>query len=72
MVVGGMVLALPAIGPSAGGDQPNLKPGVASGRCMYMTEGEREVDGQREQREPRTIPEMFSKPEHQVVIASCK
>jgi hypothetical protein len=31
MVVGGMVLALPAIGPSAGGDQHNLKPGVASG-----------------------------------------
>jgi hypothetical protein len=72
MMVGGMVLALVVISLRAADNQRNRTLGTASVRCMDVTEGEREVDGKREKRKPRAIPEMFPKPEHQVVIASCK
>ena len=65
-------LVLPTIGRCAGCKQSNLAPGAASVRCMDMTEGERKVDGKRQKREPRAMPEIFPKPSHQVVIAGYK
>ena len=67
VVVHRMVLALPAIGRSAG-DQRNLPPGAGSIRRVDVTEGKRKVDGKRDKREPRTKPELFPKPEHQMII----
>jgi hypothetical protein len=52
VVVHRMLLALPAIGRSAGGDQRNLPLGAGSIWRVDVTEGERKVDGKRDKREP--------------------
>jgi hypothetical protein len=52
VVVHRMVLALPAIGCSVGGDQRNLPLGAGSIWRVNVTEGERKVDGKRDKREP--------------------
>jgi hypothetical protein len=35
---------------------------------MDVTEGHTEVDGERDQREPRTMPDMFPKPAHRQAV----
>jgi hypothetical protein len=34
---------------------------------MKMAEGQRKVDGEREQRKPRSVPDMVPKPAHAVL-----
>jgi hypothetical protein len=63
-----MIVALPAIGRNFAGDQCKLALGAGSIWRVDVTEGERKVDGKRDKREPRTKPELFPKPEHQVII----
>jgi hypothetical protein len=68
VVVGRMILALPAIGRNFAGDEYKLALRAGSIWRVDVTEGERKVDGKRDKREPRTKPELFPKPEHQVII----
>ena len=68
VVVRRMIPALPAIRRNFGGDQRKLALGAGSIWCVDVAEGERKVDGKRDKREPRTKPELFPKPEHQVII----
>lgn len=51
-VVGRIVLALPAVGLSAGGDQHNVPLGAGSIWCVDVPKGERKVDGERDKRKP--------------------
>ena len=68
MIVRGLVLALATIGCCDCGNRYARALGTFAGKAMDVTEGQREVDGQRDQREPRALPDMLPKPMHSEAV----